>query len=180
MLPSIRHNDGGVLCVSSAFNSKTHASRFFQNRQAKQAFLRVVLVVAESMKDTGAVIWHRQNKILSSRHSIVEKFLRLFQTHPRKSTDSIFKMGFTFAAFSYVLALILDAFLIFFSIFHVSRSNPILSEPYRTRILPVPFHYQISIWLSIEFFYFPSRWLPSMSWRLISKIRLINATHSTR
>ena len=29
-------------------------------------------------------------------------------------------MGFTFAAFSYVLALILDAFLIFFSVFHVS------------------------------------------------------------
>jgi len=28
-------------------------------------------------------------------------------------------MGFTFAAFSYVLALILDAFLIFFSVFHV-------------------------------------------------------------
>lgn len=32
-------------------------------------------------------------------------------------------MGFTFAAFSYVLALILDAFLIFFSVFHVSYSN---------------------------------------------------------
>ena len=29
-------------------------------------------------------------------------------------------MAFTFAAFSYICALVLDAFLIFFSIFHVS------------------------------------------------------------
>lgn len=30
-------------------------------------------------------------------------------------------MAFTFAAFSYIVALIIDAFLIFFAIFHVSR-----------------------------------------------------------
>ena len=30
------------------------------------------------------------------------------------------KMAFTFAAFSYIVALIVDAFLIFFAIFHVS------------------------------------------------------------
>ncbi len=29
-------------------------------------------------------------------------------------------MAFTFAAFSYIIALIIDAFLIFFAIFHVS------------------------------------------------------------
>ncbi len=29
-------------------------------------------------------------------------------------------MAFTFTAFTYILALILDAFLIFFSVFHVS------------------------------------------------------------
>ncbi len=29
-------------------------------------------------------------------------------------------MAFTFAAFSYIVALIIDAFLIFFAIFHVS------------------------------------------------------------
>ena len=31
-------------------------------------------------------------------------------------------MAFTFAAFAYIVALIIDAFLIFFSIFHVSLS----------------------------------------------------------
>ena len=30
-------------------------------------------------------------------------------------------MAFTFAAFTYIVALIIDAFLIFFAIFHVSR-----------------------------------------------------------
>ena len=30
-------------------------------------------------------------------------------------------MAFTFAAFSYIIALIVDAFLIFFAIFHVSK-----------------------------------------------------------
>ena len=30
-------------------------------------------------------------------------------------------MAFTFAAFSYIIALIIDAFLIFFAIFHVSN-----------------------------------------------------------
>lgn len=30
-------------------------------------------------------------------------------------------MAFTYAAFSYIVALIVDAFLIFFAIFHVSK-----------------------------------------------------------
>ena len=33
------------------------------------------------------------------------------------------KMAFTFAAFAYIVALIIDAFLIFFAIFHVSILN---------------------------------------------------------
>ena len=32
-------------------------------------------------------------------------------------------MAFTFAAFAYIVALIIDAFLIFFAIFHVSAHN---------------------------------------------------------
>ena len=32
-------------------------------------------------------------------------------------------MAFTFAAFAYIVALIIDAFLIFFAIFHVSYDN---------------------------------------------------------
>ena len=36
-------------------------------------------------------------------------------------------MAFTFAAFSYIVALIIDAFLLFFAIFHVSLTVKILS-----------------------------------------------------
>ena len=32
-------------------------------------------------------------------------------------------MAFTFAAFTYICALVIDAFLIFFAIFHVSRHS---------------------------------------------------------
>ena len=41
-------------------------------------------------------------------------------------------MAFTFAAFSYIVALIVDAFLIFFAIFHVSvfiKENIKMSTP---------------------------------------------------
>ena len=38
------------------------------------------------------------------------------------------KMAFTFAAFSYICALIVDAFLIFFAIFHVSDKEDLSSR----------------------------------------------------
>jgi len=37
-------------------------------------------------------------------------------------------MGFTFAAFSYITALVLDAFLIFFSIFHIIAFDELKTE----------------------------------------------------
>jgi hypothetical protein len=37
-------------------------------------------------------------------------------------------MAFTFAAFSYIIALIVDAFLIFFAIFHVGFANGLMPD----------------------------------------------------
>lgn len=42
--------------------------------------------------------------------------------HHSKHSGQSTEMAFTFAAFSYIAALIIDAFLLFFSIFHVSWS----------------------------------------------------------
>jgi hypothetical protein len=38
------------------------------------------------------------------------------------------RMAFTFAAFSYIIALIVDAFLIFFAIFHVGFANGLMPD----------------------------------------------------
>ena len=53
-------------------------------------------------------------------------------------------MAFTFAAFSYIVALIVDAFLIFFAIFHVSNIFCPLSSDmsWRPQLLIEPYYTQ--------------------------------------
>ena len=52
------------------------------------------------------------------------------------------KMAFTFAAFAYILALIIDAFLIFFAIFHVSHVS-----------VPINEQSKCFLWMIMKFFF---------------------------
>ena len=56
---------------------------------------------------------------------------------------NIEKMAFTFGAFTYITALIVDAFLLFFSIFHVSTGDWWYFRYFRFKLLaPCPYIYK--------------------------------------
>lgn len=67
-----------------------------------------------------------QNPVISQLidnlgESIVDLIVSL-KRRAESHSQFVWAMGFTYAAFAYIVALILDAFLIFFAVFHVSSS----------------------------------------------------------